>query len=138
MRALPGGEIVERGLGDLREGRESTDALLVSIGSPRLRHPGLEVVEPLPSPEHRLYTRLVDEKGLGAHSAYNSLIRRLVSFERAAECARHRARLPLGPQTHPATVGGAEPVGETGRTSDFRHFDGSFRAAVEELFPLRG
>jgi hypothetical protein len=88
LRALPGGEMVERGLGDLREGRESTDALLVSIGCPRLRHLGLEVVEPLSSPEHRLYARLVDEKGLGAHSAYNSLIRRLVSFERAAECAR--------------------------------------------------
>jgi hypothetical protein len=88
LQALPDGEMVERGLSDLREGRESTEALLVSIGSPRLRHLGLDVVEPLSSPEHRLYARLADEKGLGAHSAYNSLIRRLVSFERAAECVR--------------------------------------------------
>jgi hypothetical protein len=88
MSAFPGGDMVERGLGDLRDRRESADALLVSIGSPRLRRLGFEVADPLPSPEHRLYARLVEEKGLGAHSAYNALIRRLVSFERAAECAR--------------------------------------------------
>ncbi len=88
MKAFPGGDIVERGLDDLHDGRESVDALIVSIGSPRLRNLGLEVVDPIPSPEHRLYMRLADEKGLGAHSAYNALIRRLVSFERAAECAR--------------------------------------------------
>jgi hypothetical protein len=88
MRALPGGEMVERGLDDLREGRESTDAVLVSIGSPRLRRLGFDVADVPPSPEHRLYARLVDEKGAGAHSAYNALIRRLVSFERAAECLR--------------------------------------------------
>ncbi len=80
--------MVERGLEDLRIGRESIDALLVSIGSPRLRRLGLDVAEAVASPEHRLYARLVEERGLGAHSAYNALIRRLVSFERAAECVR--------------------------------------------------
>lgn len=88
MRALPGGDLVERGLEDLRCDRESVDALLVSIGAPRLRRLGLDVTDPVRSPEHRLYEQLVDEKGSGAHSAYNALIRRLVSFERAAECVR--------------------------------------------------
>ncbi len=88
LQALPGGDLVERGLEDLRRRRESADALLVSVGAPRLRRLGLDVSEPFPSPEHRLYKLLGEEKGLGAHSAYNSLIRRLVSFERAAECAR--------------------------------------------------
>jgi hypothetical protein len=88
MKALPGGDIVERGLEDLRQGRESTDALVVSIGSPRLRRLGLDLAEPFSQPEHRLYMKLVEKKGRGAHSAYNALIRRLVSFERAAECAR--------------------------------------------------
>jgi hypothetical protein len=87
MRALPGGEMVRRGLDDLERGVESTDALVVSIGSPRLRRLGLRVTDPLPDPEHRLYLRLADERGLGAHSSYNALIRRLVSFERAAECS---------------------------------------------------
>jgi hypothetical protein len=87
MRALPGGEMVWRGLDDLERGVESTDALLVSIGSPRLRRLGLRVADPFPGPEHRLYLRLAGERGLGAHSSYNALIRRLVSFERAAECS---------------------------------------------------
>jgi hypothetical protein len=86
IRALPGGDLVERGLEDLRRDRESVDALLVSIGAPRLRRLGIDVKSPLASPEHRLYRLLGEEKGLGAHSAYNGLVRRLVSFERAAEC----------------------------------------------------
>jgi hypothetical protein len=80
--------MVERGLADLEQGLESTDSLLVSIGSPRLRRLGFEIADPFPEPEHRLYRRLADESGAGAHSTYNALIRRLVSFERAAECAR--------------------------------------------------
>jgi hypothetical protein len=39
------------------------------------------------SPEHRLYERLAQDDPDGAHSRYNALVRRLVSFERAAECA---------------------------------------------------
>jgi hypothetical protein len=87
IRALPGGDMVERGLDDLRRGRESAEALLVSIGGPRLRRLGLPVSAPIPTPERRLYALLEGEKGDGAHSAYNAMIRRLVSFERAAECA---------------------------------------------------
>jgi hypothetical protein len=35
---------------------ESVDALLVSIGAPRLAALGFEVRDPFPSPNHRLYT----------------------------------------------------------------------------------
>ncbi len=87
IASLPGGDMIERGLGDLRLGRESPEALLVSIGGTRLRRLGLPVAAAFSTPEHRLYALLVQEKGDGAHSAYNALIRRLVSFERAAECA---------------------------------------------------
>ena len=59
----------------------------MSIGAARLRALGFEVRSTFDSPEHRLYLRLAQEKGNGAHSAYNALIRRLVSFERAAQCA---------------------------------------------------
>jgi hypothetical protein len=87
--ALPAGELIERGLGDLRAGIESDAALLVLIGSPRLRRLGLEVQEPSAdeAPEHRLYRRLAVTDPDSAHSRYNALIRLLVSFERAAECA---------------------------------------------------
>jgi hypothetical protein len=82
---LPGAELIEKGLADLEAGRESVEALLVSIGAPRLQALGMGVVSPLPSPEHRLYELLAAEDPDSAHSRYNALIRRLVSFEDAAE-----------------------------------------------------
>ena len=75
------------GLADLERGVESIPSLLVQIGAPRLRQLGFEVpLSALPSPEMRLYEVLSIEHGDGAHSQYNALIRRLVSFERAAAC----------------------------------------------------
>jgi hypothetical protein len=44
------------------------------------------------SPEIRLYELLGRDAPDTAHSRYNALIRRLVSFERAAECARYGKR----------------------------------------------
>ena len=84
---FPGEELVEAGIRDLERGVESVEALLVSIGAPRLRQLGLSVPSPFPEPEPRLYERLRGEDEDGAHSRYNALVRRLVSFERAAECA---------------------------------------------------
>ena len=46
---------------------------------------GLSVENPFPSPEHRLYELLAAEDSDSAHSRYNALVRRLVSYERAAE-----------------------------------------------------
>lgn len=84
---LPGAELIEEGLQDLSRGRESVPALLVSIGAPRLRRCGVPVENPILSPEHRLYRILQDSQPDSAHSRYNALVRRLVSFERALECA---------------------------------------------------
>jgi hypothetical protein len=85
---LPGGLLIRQGLEDLAAGRESEASLLVLIGAPRLRRLGLDVPpDAVGSPEHRLYGRLAAEDQDGAHSRYNALIRLLVSFERAAECA---------------------------------------------------
>ena len=87
--ALPGGSLIDTGLQDLRDGRETIAALLVAVGAPRLRQLGLPVPDNLPStPEHRLYDLLVEDNVDSAHSRYNSLIRRLVSFERAAACVK--------------------------------------------------
>lgn len=86
---LPGHELVLKGLDDLGRGVVSEEALLVSIGAPRLRQAGIDVPEPLTSPEHRLYDRLAAENGDAAHSRYNALVRRLVSFERAADALAH-------------------------------------------------
>jgi len=85
---LPGADLIEIGLKDLANNIESVPALLVSIGSPRLRRLGIVVPHPVPSPELRLYALLQQTDGDGAHSRYNSLVRRLVSYERALECEK--------------------------------------------------
>ena len=87
-RMLPGGDLIERGIEDLKAGVESSEALLVAIGKPRLTRLGVPVPgHRLTFPELRLYESLSRPDPDRAHSRYNALIRRLVSFERAAECA---------------------------------------------------
>jgi hypothetical protein len=85
---LPGADLIQKGVDDLEHGLESVEALLVSVGAPRLARLGIDVSSPFPSAEHRLYELLRRDDPDAAHSRYNALIRRLVSFERAAECAR--------------------------------------------------
>lgn len=89
MNSLPGNDLIEVGVDDLLHQRQTIPALLVAIGAPKLRSLGLEVPDNLPSnPEHRLYDLLSDSEPDSAHSKYNALIRRLVSFERAMACVR--------------------------------------------------
>jgi hypothetical protein len=81
--ALPGEDLIERGLADLGAGVDSVAALLVSIGAPRLSQLGYRLPRIIADPEHRLYERLRQDNPNAAHSRYNALVRRLVSFERA-------------------------------------------------------
>jgi hypothetical protein len=84
---LPGADLVQAGIDDLRAGRQSAESLLVAVGEPRLRRIGIDLPPvDVDQPEHRLYLLLAAEDPDTAHSRYNALIRRLVSFERAAEC----------------------------------------------------
>lgn len=85
---LPGGDLVGQGLDDLAAGRESVAALLVSIGAPRLELLLDLPAAPFADAEHRLYALLAAEDSDSAHSRYNAFLRRLVSFERAAESLR--------------------------------------------------
>jgi len=87
--SLPGNELVEQGLGDLRAGRETPVAALVSMAAPRLRDLGIEVPPTIDGrPSHRLYDLLCEEDPGSAHSRYNALVARIASFARAAEHAR--------------------------------------------------
>jgi hypothetical protein len=89
MSSLPANDLIATGIKDLQSSRESIPALLVAIGAPKLRSLGLKVPENLPSnPEHRLYDLLSASEPDSAHSKYNALIRKLVSFERAFSCVR--------------------------------------------------
>ena len=89
MGSLPANNLIVTGIEDLQQRRETIAALLVAIGAPKLRSLGLEVPEDLPkNPEHRLYDLLSATEPDSAHSRYNALIRKLVSFERAIPCVR--------------------------------------------------
>ena len=83
----PGEEIIQQGIADLIDGKETISALLVSIGAPRLRRAGMEIPRnTIPSPERRLYLTLASDNSDSAHSRYNAWIRKLVSYERALRC----------------------------------------------------
>lgn len=88
LTALPGADLVLKGLRDLQDGTDSIEALLVQIAASKLRSHGLTVPAGTSeeAPEHRLYARLEDTYGRAAHSQHNALVRRLVSFERALAC----------------------------------------------------
>lgn len=88
---LPLEEIINQGLSDLAKPDLKSDipALLVSIGAPRLRILGYFPARTITNPEQKLYTLLsLKYPDRSVHSLYNSWIRRLVSFERAAACAK--------------------------------------------------
>jgi len=87
---FPGAEIVSQGLTDLAADRGSISSDAVAMAATRLRDAGITVPalragEPA---AHRLYQRLRDEDARTAHSRYNAIVRRVVSFARAAEHAR--------------------------------------------------
>jgi hypothetical protein len=82
---LPGHELVIEGLEDLQAGRETESAMLVAMAGRRLGALGIQIpTQTIARPSHRLY-ELLSEAGPGAHSRYNALVGRLVSFARAAE-----------------------------------------------------
>ena len=91
-QTLPGQDLVEQGLADLAQDRVSDASLLVLIAAPRLRRLGIRVPDrPLAGRrEHDLYARLDERLGAAAHSHYNSLIRRIVSFAHALEREKSR------------------------------------------------
>lgn len=91
LEGLPGQELVQTGLADLARGVESVEALLVAIARPRLLRLGIDVPgDRVPDAELRLYQHLRRSHPRDAYGRYNALLRRLVSFGRAAE---HRAAL---------------------------------------------
>ncbi len=90
LMRLPIQETIEEGLRLLNAPPVSDHALpelIVSIGAPKLRSLGYVPVRTIPNPEKRLY-ELLSRKypDRSVHSLYNSWIRRLTSFERAASC----------------------------------------------------
>ena len=69
------------------------DSNAVLMASRRLRAAGVEIPSADAEPSaasHRLYELLAADDARNAHSRYNAIVGRLVSFARAAERARGR------------------------------------------------
>jgi hypothetical protein len=90
FKGLPGAEIVLAGIADLEAGRKSVNASAVQCAAPRLRRAGLDAPSAAGSTPaaHELYGQLSTELGDRAHSRYNAILARVVSFAGAAERAR--------------------------------------------------
>ncbi len=86
---LPGGDLVESGLSDLAEGRETVPALLVASFATRLRRLGVPVPpHVVEEPEARLYRLIERDLGDGAHARYCALIERVDSFANSYWCVK--------------------------------------------------
>jgi DNA-binding transcriptional regulator YbjK len=109
LSLYPGGDLVAKGLADIEAGHVSEEALLVLLASPRLAWLGIEVQEVpgVPEPyEHELYRRLEARLGRGAHSAYNALIRRIVSFAQTYAKSVRAAERGKAPNAERGSAGG--------------------------------
>lgn len=88
---LPGQEIVDAGLDDLRAGRWSASAFAVLEARPRLERAGVAVPDVrVERPSHRLYALLEAEDAVTAHGRHHAMLRRTLSYARAAERASRR------------------------------------------------
>ena len=94
VACLPGADLVAQGLADLAQNQPTALAFLVLAAAPRLRRLGFEIPSrDVPHPEYQLYTILEERFGAAAHSQYNSLTRRIVSYARALERERSRGEV---------------------------------------------
>jgi len=92
LDGLPGADFVTQGLEDLAAGKITEHSLLVLVGEPRLQRLGIKYPSIRPAVsvpvEHALYDFLSGIYGNGAHSRYNSILRRMNSFAHALERER--------------------------------------------------
>lgn len=87
---LPGADIVDKGLRDLAAGTVTAEALAVVIFEPRLQTLGIAIPRQGRTPNGEnlnleLYAMLEEQHGAEAHSRYNALLRRVISFASALE-----------------------------------------------------
>lgn len=82
---LPGEELVGQGISDLLAGEQTVCSLLLLTARLKLKSVGIVLPEvAFADPEITLFNLLSKKYGNGAHSKYNALRRRLLSFISAA------------------------------------------------------
>ncbi len=90
---LPGAEILEAGLADLKANRYSPEALAICALEGRLRKCGVDVPESnlAGDAEVLMYKELGRIGERNPHAAMNGIMRRLDAYASNAEARRHRA-----------------------------------------------
>ncbi len=89
---LPGADILEAGLADLRANRCSPQALAICAMKSRLRNCGVDVPESnsVGDAEVLMYRELRRIGERNPHAAMNGILRRLDAYASNAEARRHR------------------------------------------------
>lgn len=85
---FPGGAMVDAGLAELADGKETVASLLVSLAASRLRREGVPLSTVHADPEDRLFRLLSSSSGDLAHARYGAHFRQMSSF--ADACCRAR------------------------------------------------
>ncbi len=95
LEGLPGAELITQGFADLARGEISECSLLLLVAEPRLKGLGFEIDTtrlPVSPPfTYALYDFIENRCAEGAHSRYNSLLRRMASLAHALEREQSRA-----------------------------------------------
>ncbi len=83
---LPGHEIVEQGLLDIRLGKKTEYSYLLYSASSRMQNIGISLEGEEPDDASVKAFRILESKlGNSAHSAFNAMNRQLLSFIKASE-----------------------------------------------------
>ena len=83
---LPGYEIVEKGLEDIRHGQLTEYSYLLYSAQTRFNDIGIKIEGEMPADSSVKAFQILESKlGNGAHSAFNALNRQLLSFIKATE-----------------------------------------------------
>jgi hypothetical protein len=77
----PGGALVDQGIADLVRGRETVEALVISLAAPRLKREGVPLPRALfEDADRRLYRLLEKSEGKLAHLRYLAYLAQVSSF----------------------------------------------------------
>jgi hypothetical protein len=89
---LPGGNMIDQGLEDLANERETPESLMVALAAPRLAREGVPIPRTprISDADHRLYRLLEHQDGDLAHARYLARLRLLESFADACRAFRER------------------------------------------------
>jgi len=102
LDGLPGADLIEKGLADKSKDILSPESCLVEMASPRLATAGLLPEASTNTDSELTLYSILGEQSEDPYPLYNSLCRRLVSFEQALDHRMRQTQTKLTPATSEA------------------------------------